>query len=155
MNAAIPKIRMGFVGGGEGAFIAQAHRQAAGLDGRFELVCGAFSRDAQNNRNTGAALGLPASRCYSDWQQMLEAERGLPAEQRMELLVIVTPNHLHAPVASQALGALGLGDVADGEKDRRLGEAVHGHVQEAGEIGERAAHAEGSIRKARGSSGHC
>ena len=56
-------------------------------------------------RNTGAALGLPASRCYSDWQQMLEAERALPAEQRMELLVIVTPNHLHAPIASQALSA--------------------------------------------------
>lgn len=105
MNAAIPKIRMGFVGGGEGAFIAKAHRQAAGLDGRYELVCGAFSRDAQNNRNTGAALGLPGSRCYDDWQHMLEAERALPADQRMELLVIVTPNHLHAPIASQALSA--------------------------------------------------
>ena len=100
MNAAVAKIRMGFVGGGEGAFIAQAHRQAAGLDGRFELVCGAFSRDPQNNQNTAAALGLEAARCYSDWQQMLEAERVLPAEQRMELLVIVTPNHLHAPIAS-------------------------------------------------------
>ncbi|MGF6207991.1 Gfo/Idh/MocA family protein [Pseudomonas frederiksbergensis] len=105
MNVPVAKIRMGFVGGGEGAFIAQAHRQAAGLDGRFELVCGAFSRDAQNNLNSGAALGLPASRCYSDWQQMIEAERLLPAEQRMELVVIVTPNHLHAPVASQALSA--------------------------------------------------
>jgi predicted dehydrogenase len=105
MNAAVPKIRMGFVGGGEGAFIAKAHRQAAGLDGRFELVCGAFSRDAENNQNTGVALGLPASRCYSDWRQMLEAERALPAEQRLELVVIVTPNHLHAPVASQALSA--------------------------------------------------
>ncbi|GFM81816.1 oxidoreductase [Pseudomonas cichorii] len=105
MNAAIPKIRMGFVGGGEGAFIAKAHRQAAGLDGRYELVCGAFSRDAQNNRNTGAALGLPGARCYDDWQHMLEAERALPADQRMELLVIVTPNHLHAPIASQALSA--------------------------------------------------
>ncbi|RMQ50907.1 putative dehydrogenase [Pseudomonas cichorii] len=105
MNAAVPKIRMGFVGGGEGAFIAQAHRQAAGLDGRYELVCGAFSRDAQNNRQTGERLGLPASRCYADWQHMLDAERELPAEQRMELLIIVTPNHLHAPVASEALSA--------------------------------------------------
>ncbi|NUU38597.1 Gfo/Idh/MocA family protein [Pseudomonas sp. C2B4] len=105
MNVAAPKIRMGFVGGGEGAFIAQAHRQAAGLDGRFELVCGAFSRDAQNNRQTGEALGLPASRCYSDWRLMIQAERALPAEQRMELVVIVTPNHLHAPVASEALSA--------------------------------------------------
>ena len=105
MNAVVPKIRMGFVGGGEGAFIAKAHRQAAGLDGRFELVCGAFSRDAENNQGTGAALGLAASRCYSDWRQMLEAERALPMEQRMELVVIVTPNHLHAPVASEALSA--------------------------------------------------
>ncbi|EPJ87581.1 oxidoreductase, Gfo/Idh/MocA family protein [Pseudomonas sp. CFII64] len=93
------------MGGGEGAFIGAAHRQAAGLDGRFELVCGAFSRDAQNNQNTGTALGLPASRCYSDWQHMLDAEGVLPAEQRMELVVIVTPNHLHAPVASRALSA--------------------------------------------------
>ncbi|AHL33452.1 oxidoreductase [Pseudomonas brassicacearum] len=105
MNPVAPKIRIGFVGGGEGAFIGQAHRQAAGLDGGFELVCGAFSRDAQNNRQTGAALGLPASRCYSDWQQMLDTEAALPADQRMELLVIVTPNHLHAPIASQALKA--------------------------------------------------
>jgi predicted dehydrogenase len=105
MNTVIPRIRMGFVGGGEGSFIAQAHHQAAGLDGRFELVCGAFSRDAQNNLRTGNRLGLPQSRCYSTWQLMLEAERALPAEQRMELLVIVTPNHLHAPVASEALAA--------------------------------------------------
>jgi len=101
----VAKIRMGFVGGGEGAFIGKAHRQAAGLDGRFELVCGAFSRDARNNQDTGAALGLPAARCYGDWQQMLDAEAALPAEQRMELLVIVTPNHLHAPIASRALSA--------------------------------------------------
>lgn len=105
MNVSAPKIRMGFVGGGEGAFIGKAHRQAAGLDGRFELVCGAFSRDARNNQDTGAALGLPASRCYSDWQLMLDAERAKPADQRMELLVIVTPNHIHAPIASQALSA--------------------------------------------------
>ncbi|NIL16334.1 Gfo/Idh/MocA family oxidoreductase [Pseudomonas sp. AN3A02] len=105
MTAAVQKIRMGFVGGGEGAFIGQAHRQAAGLDGCFELVCGAFSRQAENNRNTGNALGLPASRCYSDWQQMLAAEQALPAGQRMQLLVIVTPNHLHAPIATQALQA--------------------------------------------------
>ncbi|MHC8411265.1 Gfo/Idh/MocA family protein [Pseudomonas sp. Hz4] len=105
MNVPVSKIRIGFVGGGEGAFIGKAHRQAVGLDGRFELVCGAFSRDARNNQDTGAALGLPASRCYSDWQQMLDAERAQPADERMELLIIVTPNHLHAPIARQALCA--------------------------------------------------
>lgn len=105
MNPAVRKIRMGFVGGGEGAFIGQAHRQAAGLDGGFELVCGAFSRDPHNTRQTGTALGLAASRCYHDWQHMLDTEALLPLDQRMELLVIVTPNHLHAPIASQALEA--------------------------------------------------
>ncbi|SFO28052.1 Predicted dehydrogenase [Pseudomonas sp. NFACC24-1] len=105
MNPVAPKIRMGFVGGGEGAFIGQAHRQAAGLDGGFELVCGAFSRNPHNTRQTGTALGLAASRCYHDWQQMLDTEALLPLDQRMELLVIVTPNHLHAPIASQALKA--------------------------------------------------
>lgn len=105
MNPVAPKIRMGFVGGGEGAFIGQAHRQAAGLDGGFELVCGTFSRDRENTQRTGAALGLAAARCYSDWQQMLDTEASLPADQRMELLVIVTPNHLHAPIARQALKA--------------------------------------------------
>lgn len=105
MSSAGRKIRMGFVGGGEGAFIAQAHRQAAGLDGRFELVCGAFSRTSENNQRTGAALGLPSHRCYDTWQRMLEVEAGLAADQRMELLVIVTPNNLHAPIAVEALRA--------------------------------------------------
>jgi predicted dehydrogenase len=96
---------MGFVGGGEGAFIAQAHRQAARLDGQFELVCGAFSRTPENNQRTAEALGVPAQRCYETWQAMLDAESVLAPEQRMELLVIVTPNHLHAPIASKALRA--------------------------------------------------
>lgn len=99
------KIRMGFVGGGEGSFIAKAHRQAAALDGRFELVCGAFSRDPENNRRTGSALGLPAHRTHDDWQAMIEAQADLPANERMQLLVIVTPNHLHAPVATRAIQA--------------------------------------------------
>ena len=99
------KTRMGFVGGGEGSFIAKAHRQAAALDGRFELVCGAFSRDPSNNQRTGNALGLQPARTYADWQQMIEAESRLPSDQRMQLVVNVTPNHLHAPVARQAIQA--------------------------------------------------
>ncbi|MDC6378962.1 Gfo/Idh/MocA family oxidoreductase [Pseudomonas graminis] len=105
MSSTVRKIRMGFVGGGDGAFIAQAHRQAAGLDGRFELVCGAFSRTPENTKRTGAALGLPSHRCYENWERMLEVEAGLAADQRMELLVIVTPNNLHAPIAGKALRA--------------------------------------------------
>ena len=100
-----PKVRVGMVGGGEGAFIGQVHRQAMRLDGHIELVCGAFSRDPENNRRSGAALHLDPQRCYESWEALLAAEQARPADQRMELLVIVTPNHLHAPIAAAALQA--------------------------------------------------
>ncbi|MCD1597767.1 Gfo/Idh/MocA family protein [Rheinheimera aquimaris] len=99
------RIRLGMIGGGEGAFIGAVHRHAAALDGQTELVCGAFSRDADNNQRTGASLGLAPERVYDSWQQLLEQEAALPAEQRMQLLVIVTPNQLHVPISIAALQA--------------------------------------------------
>lgn len=99
------KVRVGMVGGGEGAFIGQVHRQAMRLDGHIQLVCGAFSRDPENNRRSGAALHLDPQRCYESWEALLAAEQARPADQRMELLVVVTPNHLHAPIAEAALQA--------------------------------------------------
>lgn len=99
------RVRMGMVGGGGGAFIGAVHRMAAALDGQFELVCGAFSRDEQNNRQTGAQLGLSPERLYAGWQQLLAGEALRPASERMQVLVIVTPNQLHVPIslaASQA-----------------------------------------------------
>ena len=98
-------LKMGMVGGGSGAFIGYIHRLAARLDGQIELVCGAFSRDADNCRQTGASLGLDPSRCYADYNTMMSAEAALPAEQRMDFVVIVTPNHVHFPVAKAALEA--------------------------------------------------
>lgn len=97
------KVRVGMVGGGEGAFIGRVHLQAMRLDGSAELVCGAFSRDVENNRRTASLLHVDADRCYESWEQLLDGERALPAEERLELLVIVTPNHLHAPIARAAL----------------------------------------------------
>src|SRR5690606_15996908 len=99
------KVRLGMVGGGEGAFIGEVHRQAMRLDGHLELVCGAFSRDPENNRRSGEALHLDPQRCHGSWQALLASEQRLPADQRMELLAIVTPNHLHAPIAEAALRA--------------------------------------------------
>lgn len=99
------KIKMGMVGGGEGAFIGAIHRMAAAMQGQIELVCGAFSRDAERALRAGIALGLSASRSYATWQQMLAAEAALPAEQRMQFVVIATPNHLHFPIACAALNA--------------------------------------------------
>ena len=99
------KIRMGMVGGGEGAFIGAVHRMAAALDGEIELVCGAFSSDPQRSRASGETLYLPAERVYPDYPTMMAAEAALPAERRMQFVAIVTPNHLHFPVAEAALRA--------------------------------------------------
>lgn len=97
------KIRYGMVGGGQGAFIGAVHRMAAALDGQLELVCGAFSSDPARSRASGADLFLPAARCYGTFAEMFTAERALPADQRMEFVAIVTPNHLHAEPARLAL----------------------------------------------------
>lgn len=106
MNAkANRRIRYGMVGGGEGAFIGAVHRMAAALDGGYALVCGAFSSDAQRGRRSGEALNLDPARNYSTLEAMLAGEGALPPEERMEVLAIVTPNHLHAPAAIAALDA--------------------------------------------------
>ncbi|WP_221935031.1 Gfo/Idh/MocA family protein [Catenovulum sediminis] len=97
------KIRMGMVGGGQGAFIGAVHRMAANLDGQIELVCGAFSSTAERSKQSGRALFLDDSRCYSSYQEMFEVESKLPADKRMQLVAIVTPNHLHFPVAKMAI----------------------------------------------------
>ena len=93
------------VGGGEGAFIGQVHRIAAAMDGEIELVCGAFSSDPERSRRSGMALHLPAERCYADYVSMMAAEPALPEQQRMQFVAIVTPNHMHFPVAEAALRA--------------------------------------------------
>lgn len=99
------RVRYGMVGGGEGAFIGAVHRMAAALDGEFALVCGAFSGDAERGRRSGEALGLDPVRSYPTLDAMLSRERDLPEDERMEVLAIVTPNHLHAPAAIATLDA--------------------------------------------------
>lgn len=99
------KTRYGMVGGGEGAFIGAVHRMAAALDGEFALVCGAFSSDAGRNARSADALGLDPARAYATLDALLAGEAALPADERMEALAIVTPNHLHAPMAIAALDA--------------------------------------------------
>jgi len=94
---------MGMVGGGEGAFIGAVHRMAANLDGQIELVCGAFSSDPERSKRSGAALYLAPERCYEDYQQMMAAEALLPATERMDFVAIVTPNHMHFPIARAAI----------------------------------------------------
>ncbi len=116
------KIRMGMVGGGVGAFIGGAHRMAAQLDGQIELVCGAFSSDRDKSMEGGRALYLPDDRIYGSYQDMFAKESTLPACKRMDFVSIVTPNHMHYPVAMAALDA-GFAVVCDKPMTLTLDEA--------------------------------
>jgi predicted dehydrogenase len=91
------------IGGGRGAFIGGVHRMAAALDGQIELVCGAFSSDPEKSRLSGADFYLAPDRCYGSYEEMIRAEAALPAGQRMDLVSIVTPNHVHFAPAMMAL----------------------------------------------------
>jgi len=117
------KIRMGMVGGGEGAFIGAVHRMAAALDGEIELVCGAFSSQPERSRASGAALDLPDSRVYDDYETMMKAEAALPEDVRMQFVAIVTPNNVHFPVAEAALQA-GFHVLSDKPATLNLAEAL-------------------------------
>jgi predicted dehydrogenase len=91
------RLRVGMVGGGRNAFIGAVHRMALRLDDRAELVAGALSSDPENARLSGADIGIAEDRAYSDYRKMAEEEARRP--DGIEAVVIVTPNHLHAPVA--------------------------------------------------------
>ncbi len=95
------RIRLGMVGGGSGAFIGAVHRIAARLDDKFELVAGALSADPERARASGAALGLAPERTYTDYREMAARERRL--KHGIEAVAIVTPNHLHYPIAREFL----------------------------------------------------
>ena len=96
---------MGMVGGGRGAFIGSVHRMAAALDGRIELVAGAFSSDAEKSRLSGEDLFLDPSRVYSSYAKMAEKEAALPEDQRIDFVSIVVRNDLHFDVAKAFLEA--------------------------------------------------
>jgi predicted dehydrogenase len=97
------KIRMGMVGGGKNAFIGAVHRIAANMDGQIELVCGAFSADPERSKESGKALFIQDSRNYGSYSEMFAAEQGLPEDQRMQFVSIVTPNFAHFEPAMLAL----------------------------------------------------
>lgn len=94
-------LRLGMVGGGQGAFIGAVHRMAARLDGQWMLVAGALSADAERARASATELGL--ARSYIDWREMAGEEAA--RSDGIDAVAIVTPNHLHAPVATAFLEA--------------------------------------------------
>ncbi|MGF6295763.1 Gfo/Idh/MocA family protein [Paraburkholderia youngii] len=95
------RLRLGMVGGGQGAFIGAVHRIAARLDDRFELVAGALSSDPERARASAVEAGI--ARSYADWREMARAEAA--RDDGIDAVAIVTPNHLHAPVATAFLEA--------------------------------------------------
>ncbi len=103
MEAWKRKLRMGMVGGGQGAFIGGVHRLATNLDGQVELVSGCFSRDPANTEVTGRDLYLDPSRCYATYKEMAQKESRLPAERRIDFVSIVTQNVSHFDITKTFL----------------------------------------------------
>lgn len=121
------RLRLGMVGGGQGAFIGAVHRIAARLDGQWDLVAGALSSDPARARASAADLGIAPDRAYADWAQMAQAESARP--DGIDAVAIVTPNHLHAGPAVAFLRA-GIAVICDktlaatAEQARAIAEAV-------------------------------
>jgi predicted dehydrogenase len=97
------KLRMGMVGGGKDAFIGAIHRHAAFMDGLIELVCGALSINPEIAKDSGESLFLNKERIYLTYEEMIQKEKALPEDQRMDFVTIVTPNFAHFAPAMMAL----------------------------------------------------
>ncbi|MDY8109528.1 Gfo/Idh/MocA family oxidoreductase [Fulvimarina sp. 2208YS6-2-32] len=97
------RIRLGMVGGGQGAFIGAVHRMAARIDDRFDLVAGALSSTPEKAKASAAEIGLDPARSYGSYEEMARAEKERP--DGIEAVAIVTPNHMHYPVARTFLEA--------------------------------------------------
>ena len=95
------RVRLGMVGGGQGAFIGGVHRIAARIDDQFDLVAGAFSSTAEKSKASGADLGLNPARVYASFAEMAAREARL--KDGIEAVAIVTPNHMHYPAAREFL----------------------------------------------------
>ncbi len=95
------RIRLGMVGGGQGAFIGAVHRIAARIDDQFELVAGALSSDPERAKASGVELGLADDRNYENYREMAKREARL--KMGIEAVSIVTPDNMHYPIAREFL----------------------------------------------------
>jgi predicted dehydrogenase len=126
-------IRLGMVGGGQGAFIGGVHRIAARMDGHYELVAGALSANPEKALASAAELGLDPDRSYGSYEEMAKAEAKRP--DGIEAVSIVTPNHMHFPVAKAFLKA-GIHVICDKPLTSTLGDAkkLAGLVADSGKL---------------------
>lgn len=106
------KLRMGLVGGGQGAFIGRVHATAAILDSRAVLVAGALSADPAKAKASAPDFDIGANRAYGSYQEMAAAEAKLPAEQRVDFVTVATPNHTHFEIA-KAFAEAGINVMCD------------------------------------------
>lgn len=97
------KLRLAMFGGGPGSGIGDIHRKAALMDGHYDLVAGAFSTNPEKNRMQGEASFIDPARVYDSWECLLKTEASLPADKRIDVVSIVTPNHLHFDQAMRSL----------------------------------------------------
>lgn len=116
------KLRMGLIGGGGNAFIGRVHAVAATLDGRAELVAGALSSDPIKARDAAPDFGIQADRAYGSYQELIDSELQLPADQRIDFISIATPNYTHFEIAKAALDA-GFNVVCDKPMTTEIGHA--------------------------------
>lgn len=99
------KLRMALVGGGQGAFIGRVHATAAVLDNRAELVAGALSSDPERAKASAPAYDIKPDRAYGSVPEMIEKEKALPADKRIDFVTVATPNHTHFAIAKAAVEA--------------------------------------------------
>jgi predicted dehydrogenase len=132
-DSATAPVRLGMVGGGQGAFIGGVHRIAARMDGHYELVAGALSANPEKALASAAELGLDPDRSYGSYEEMAKAEAKRP--DGIEAVSIVTPNHMHFPVAKAFLKA-GIHVICDKPLTSTLGDAkkLAGLVADSGKL---------------------
>lgn len=99
------KLRMALCGGGQGAFIGRVHATAAVLDNRAELVAGALSSDPAKAKASAPAYDIKPDRAYGSFQELMDKEKALPADKRIDFVTVATPNHTHFPIAKAAVEA--------------------------------------------------
>ena len=99
------KLRMALVGGGQGSFIGRVHATAAVLDNRADLVAGALSSDPVKAKASAPDYDICDARAYTSYQELIESESQLPADERIDFVSVATPNHTHFDIARQAVDA--------------------------------------------------
>ena len=132
-GAAPRRIRLGMVGGGQGAFIGGVHRIAARIDDRYELVAGALASQAERANASAAELHIAPDRSYADYAAMARAEAA--RADGIDIVSIVTPNHLHSRIARCFLAA-GIDVICDKPLTTSLAEALElvQHVRASGRL---------------------